>query len=73
MTIDEEDPRIRRVLTLLPKEFRAKGFKAITTEIETMVDLEVFEWVTIPQRTKAIPCRLVEKVKYKGDGSFDKV
>jgi hypothetical protein len=43
VSIDREDPRIRRVITLLPEEFRAQGLRAITTEIETLVDLEVFE------------------------------
>ena len=73
VTIDEEDPRIRKVLTLLPKEFRFQGLQAITTEIETLVDQEVFEWVNLPPGGKTIRCRLVEKVKYKGDGSFGKV
>jgi hypothetical protein len=73
VAIDEEEPCFRKVLTLLPKEFRVQGLTAITTEIDTPVDLEVFEWVTLPPGGKTIPCRLVEKVKYKGDGPFVKV
>jgi hypothetical protein len=42
-------------------------------EIETLVDFDVFEWASIPPGGLTIPCRIVEKVKFKGDGSFGKV
>jgi hypothetical protein len=73
VSVDEAHPRVRNVLTLLPKEFRERGKQAIIDEIETLVDLEVFEWVNLPPGAKSIPCKMVEKVKFKGDGTFDKV
>jgi hypothetical protein len=53
--------------------YRAQGKQAIVDGIETLVDINVFEWVTLPPGGRTIPCRIVEKAKFKGDGSFDRV
>ena len=53
--------------------YRDQGKQAIIDEIGTLVDLNVFEWVSMLPGCRTIPCRIVEKVKFKGDGSFDKV
>jgi hypothetical protein len=73
VNVDEAHPGVRSVLTALPATYRAQGKQAIVDEIETLVDLNVFEWVTLPPGGRTIPSRIAEKVKFKGDGSFDKV
>ena len=42
VTVDEDHPAVRAVLTALPLQYRPKGKQAIVDEIETLVDLEVF-------------------------------
>jgi hypothetical protein len=58
---------------MIPEEYRELCHQAIIDEIQTLVTLEVVEWAPISQGRQPIPYRMVEKVKFKGDGSFDKI
>ena len=71
--IDPDHPAVKRVLDQLPVEHRAKGIPAMLTEVKTLVDMGFAEFRDKPPGRKVIPCRMVEKVKFYGNGDFDKV
>ena len=71
VTIDENHPEIVKVLNRLPAEHRAAGLGAMYAEMNTLNDY--CTWVWSDACNPPLECRFVERVKYKGDGSFDKV
>jgi hypothetical protein len=68
--VDILNPKIVRLLNSIPEEYRERGLQAIIDEIHTLVTLEVVEWAPLLPGRKPIPCRMAEKVKFKGDGSL---
>ena len=71
--IDPDHPAVKRVLNQLPVKHRAKGIPAMLAEVKTLVDMGFAEFRDKPPDRKVIPCRMVEKVKFYGNGDFDKV
>jgi hypothetical protein len=55
VTADLEYPKIIRALACPPSDFRSQGKAALITEINTLVDLAVFEWVNVPRERRTIP------------------
>jgi hypothetical protein len=53
-------------------EARENMIKAIAREIVGIIDVSTFELIMIPHGRKEIPTKLVLKVKYRADGTFDK-
>ena len=53
-------------------EKRAGMAKAVAKELHDLCSLGTFCWCKLPTGRKAISSRLVLKIKYKADGSFDK-
>jgi hypothetical protein len=71
--IDANHPKVLRVLNELPQEYRSQGVDSMLKEVKTLVDLEFALWEDLPPGKKTIPCKMVPKVKFYADGSFDKV
>ena len=51
---------------------RQSTYDAIVKEIRQLIELGTFEWDWLPDRAKPLSCKLVLKVKYHADGSYDK-
>ena len=51
---------------------RADRLDAIWKEIKGLVDLGTFSLEPLPAGQRALDSRIVLKVKYRADGSFDK-
>ena len=71
VTIDADHPEIVKILRRLPPEYRHLGLEAMQLEMETLNDYGTWAWSDA--ENKPLDCKLFEKVKYKGDGTFDKV
>ena len=71
VTIDPKHPEVLKVLSRLPPDMRDLGLRAMQDEMETLNSCGT--WVWSEPTNKPLACRMVERVKYKGDGSFDKV
>ena len=54
------------------EEQRADRLDAIWKEIKGLVDLGTFSLEPLPAGQRALDSRIVLKVKYRADGSFDK-
>ena len=59
-------------LRKIPQEQRADMLDAIWKEIKGLVDLGTFSLEPLPAGQRALDSRIVLKVKYRADGSFDK-
>jgi hypothetical protein len=55
-----------------PKDDKPRMLAAIAKEIQDLINVGCFELVAIPDDRQAIPSRIVLKVKYKADGTYDK-
>ena len=51
---------------------RQAMYDAIVKEIRQLVELGTFEWADLPYGSRALSSRLVLKVKYHADGTYDK-
>ena len=51
---------------------RQQTYDAIVKEIRQLIELGTFEWAWLPDNTRPLSCKLVLKVKYHADGSYDK-
>ena len=53
-------------------EKRAGMLKAIAKELQDLASLGTFKWCRLPDDRRAMSSKLVLKIKYKADGSFQK-
>ena len=51
---------------------RQRMYDAVVLEVKQLLELGTFEWDYLPQGAKPLSSRLVLKVKYHADGSYDK-
>ena len=67
-----EEGRLQDLKTITDPVERARMVKAIIKEISDLLAIGTFELVPVPQDRQAIKSRIVLKVKYLADGTYNK-
>ena len=66
-------PAVKRINDQLPPDKRGDGLDEMLLKVKTLVNLEFAHWCDLPPGRKAIPCRMLHKIKYFANGDFEKV